>query len=136
MKATIFKIALLIIAIIVGFMYYGCESNPINPVERETDNVENYKLQIEIYNGSRSIFTQTVFIAGYDVPFVYFANIESGNYDVVLKANWGVRTYNNILLSLGGSYTLHSCINSNEILIKKNYKGGETLFGVVKWWKK
>ena len=35
MKATIFKIALLIIAIIVGFMYYGCESNPINPVEKD-----------------------------------------------------------------------------------------------------
>ena len=36
MKATIFKIALLIIAIIVGFMYYGCESNPCDPVEKET----------------------------------------------------------------------------------------------------
>ena len=33
MKATIFKIALLIVAIIVGFMYYGCESNPCDPVE-------------------------------------------------------------------------------------------------------
>ena len=36
MKATIFKIALLIIAIIVGFMYYGCDNNPCDPVE-ETD---------------------------------------------------------------------------------------------------
>ena len=120
------------IYLILIVLIIGCSENPINPVELETDNIENYKLQIEIYNNSRSTFTQTIYIAGYDVPFVYFANIESGNYDVVLKANWGVRTYNNILLSLGGSYTLHSCINSNEILIKKNYKGGETLFGVVK----
>jgi len=120
------------IYLILIVLIIGCSENPINPVELETDNIENYKLQIEIYNNSRSTFTQTVYIAGYDVPFVYFANIESGNYDVVLKANWGVRTDNNILLSLGGSHTLHSCINSNEILIKKNYKGGETLFGVVK----
>ena len=34
MKTT-YKIALLIVAIIVGFMYYGCESNPCDPVEEE-----------------------------------------------------------------------------------------------------
>ena len=39
MKATIFKIALLIIAIIVGFMYYGCESNPCDPVEDSKNSV-------------------------------------------------------------------------------------------------
>ena len=35
---TIYKVALLIVAIIVGFMYYGCESNPCDPVE-ETDKI-------------------------------------------------------------------------------------------------
>ena len=35
----IFKIALLIIAIIVGFMYYGCESNPCDPVEDSKNSV-------------------------------------------------------------------------------------------------
>jgi len=33
---TIYKIALLIVAIIVGFMYYGCESNPCDPVEEDS----------------------------------------------------------------------------------------------------
>ena len=36
MKTT-YKVVLLIVAIIVGFMYYGCESNPCDPVEKETD---------------------------------------------------------------------------------------------------
>ena len=39
MKTT-YKVVLLIVAIIVGFMYYGCESNPCDPVEKETQIVE------------------------------------------------------------------------------------------------
>ena len=69
MKATIFKIALLIIAIIVGFMYYGCESNPCDPVEEtdkgemsflintfdKTDSYSITKLTYDIHDGEKFI---------------------------------------------------------------------------------
>ena len=55
MKATIFKIALLIIAIIVGFMYYGCESNPCDPVEEpKNNNVELPLIEIVIHTETSS----------------------------------------------------------------------------------
>ena len=49
MKATIFKIALLIIAIIVGFMYYGCESNPCDPVEDSKNSVYASVMVVQEY---------------------------------------------------------------------------------------
>ena len=59
MKATIFKIALLIIAIIVGFMYYGCESNPCDPVELETDSF-NKQDNVNIFCDSKVLDKQLI----------------------------------------------------------------------------
>ena len=47
MKATIFKIALLIIAIIVGFI--GCESNPCDPVEDSKNSVYASVMVVQEY---------------------------------------------------------------------------------------
>jgi len=46
---TIYKIALLIVAIIVGFMYYGCESNPCDPVEEPKNSVYASVMVIQEY---------------------------------------------------------------------------------------
>ena len=43
---TIYKVVLLIVAIIVGFMYYGCESNPCDPVEEDSKNSINISVTI------------------------------------------------------------------------------------------
>ena len=56
---TIFKIALLIIAIIVGFMYYGCESNPCDPVELETDSF-NKQDNVNIFCDSKVLDKQLI----------------------------------------------------------------------------
>ena len=61
MKATIFKIALLIIAIIVGFMYYGCESNPINPVEKDRSAIPLMETTIYTETFTQKYTTQNVF---------------------------------------------------------------------------
>jgi len=56
---TIYKIALLIVAIIVGFMYYGCESNPCDPVEEETDTFEKQE-NVNIFCDSRILNEQVI----------------------------------------------------------------------------
>ena len=56
---TIYKIALLIVAIIVGFMYYGCESNPCDPVEKETDTFEKQE-NVNIFCDSRILNEQVI----------------------------------------------------------------------------
>jgi len=58
MKTT-YKIVLLIVAIIVGFMYYGCESNPCDPVEKETDTFEKQE-NVNIFCDSRILNEQVI----------------------------------------------------------------------------
>ena len=76
MKATIFKIALLIIAIIVGFMYYGCESNPCDPVELETDSF-NKQDNVNIFCDSKVLDKQLITNKQFDyVEYVEKIEIE------------------------------------------------------------
>jgi len=65
MKTT-YKVVLLIVAIIVGFMYYGCESNPCDPVEETKDNIsilaEKYNIEI--------VYEENIF--NYDCSIIHF----------------------------------------------------------------
>lgn len=62
MKKEIWKIALLIIAIIIGFMYYGCESNPSDStVQREKSDIALMEITIYTETFTQKYTTQLVF---------------------------------------------------------------------------